>query len=71
MAGTGDEAAAGCRVRVELRLAHGQGRGTFETLICAGCGYTEWYAIGALAEDEKAGVRLIDAEPPRPEGYRK
>jgi predicted nucleic-acid-binding Zn-ribbon protein len=40
-------------------------RGTFETFICAGCGYTEWYAHGLekLEADEKRGVHFIDTEP--------
>jgi len=36
-------------------------RGAFETLICKGCGYTEWYAkeIGFLKHDPVNGVHLI------------
>jgi predicted nucleic-acid-binding Zn-ribbon protein len=39
--------------------------GAFETFICQGCGYAEWYAHGAaaIAIDEKLGIRLIDNEP--------
>lgn len=39
--------------------------GWFETFICAGCGYTEWYANGldGLTEDPKHGVHFIDTEP--------
>jgi predicted nucleic-acid-binding Zn-ribbon protein len=35
--------------------------GQFETLICKGCGYTEWYAkdIGFLRDDPVNGVQLI------------
>lgn len=39
--------------------------GKFETFICAGCGYTEWYAhdAAALKADPKNGVHFIDDEP--------
>jgi hypothetical protein len=39
--------------------------GGFETFICRGCGYTEWYADNAAAiePDEKLGIRLLDTEP--------
>jgi len=38
------------------------GTGTFETYICKGCGFTEWYAHGLdkLEADPKHGVRLLD-----------
>jgi predicted nucleic-acid-binding Zn-ribbon protein len=40
-------------------------RGTFETFICAGCGYTEWYAHGLeqLEADASKGVYFIDDQP--------
>ena len=39
--------------------------GAFDVLICAGCGYTEWYArdfgdLEELAEDPRHNVRLLD-----------
>ena len=38
-----------------------EARGKFETLICKGCGYTEWYAkqIGHLKNDPVNGIHLI------------
>ena len=43
----------------------GKGVGRYETFICAGCGYTEWYAyeLEALKHDPKKGVHFIDDEP--------
>ena len=39
--------------------------GTFETFICAECGYTEWYASGLdkLEAAPGKGVHFIDNEP--------
>jgi hypothetical protein len=39
--------------------------GQFEAFICAGCGWTEWYATGLaeLKENPAAGVHFVDAEP--------
>ncbi len=36
-------------------------RGNFETMICKGCGFTEWYAkdISSLRPDPVNGVHLI------------
>jgi len=36
-------------------------QGKFETLICNGCGYTEWYArdIGHLKNDPVNGIHFI------------
>jgi predicted nucleic-acid-binding Zn-ribbon protein len=43
--------------------------GTFESWVCASCGYTEWYAKGveairALATVMDTGVRRVVAEAP-------
>jgi len=41
--------------------------GTYETWICAGCGYAEWYAVDderlleRLAAIPDSGVRLVDS----------
>lgn len=46
--------------------------GTFETWICAACGYTEWYAqdperaMQILAKLPEAGVRIVDSSPKTP-----
>lgn len=44
--------------------------GKFETWICSGCGFTEWYAkdlneIGLLARHWGGGIRVVTS-PPRP-----
>lgn len=45
--------------------------GTFDTWICAACGFTEWYAKNAAAELSElaqvpgSGVRFIDTTPQR------
>lgn len=43
-----------------FRLYNGAGR--FETYICRGCGFTEWYAIDMhdIKHDPQHGVRLLD-----------
>lgn len=49
-------------VTLEARLlGDADARGKFETLICKGCGYTEWYAreLGHLKNDPVNGVHLI------------
>jgi predicted nucleic-acid-binding Zn-ribbon protein len=62
-----NNAVAPFNVTVESRWAGLDVRaaGTFETFICAGCGYTEWYARGLdqLKEDPKNGIYFIDTEP--------
>ena len=49
-------------------LAHG----TFETLICAACGYTEWYAraIKGLKHDPVNGVHFIKNDVEKAGPYR-
>jgi len=48
--------------------------GTYETWICAACGYTEWYAVDKegllerLAKIRNSGVRLV--RPPAKPPYR-
>ena len=39
--------------------------GKFEAVICAKCGFTEWYAVGLeeLQPDPTHGVHFIDNEP--------
>lgn len=39
--------------------------GTFQTIVCAGCGFTEWYAVGMenIKEDPEHGIYFIDLEP--------
>ena len=41
------------------------GEGYFEAFICAGCGFTEWYAHGfeTLKEDRENGIHFINNEP--------
>jgi predicted nucleic-acid-binding Zn-ribbon protein len=54
-----------------ITLANGSTRrtlGRFETWICVGCGYTEFYAYGAedleaLARVHPEHLRIVDAEP--------
>jgi predicted nucleic-acid-binding Zn-ribbon protein len=50
---------------VERRWWGSAALGGFETFICAGCGYTEWYAYGleTLKPDEKLGIQRIDNRP--------
>jgi predicted nucleic-acid-binding Zn-ribbon protein len=54
----------GSRYRTEV--------GSFETWICAGCGYTEWYAkdpehlLEKLAKRRDSGVRVVDGAPETP-----
>lgn len=46
--------------------------GTYETWICAGCGYTEWYAkdpehlLEKLSKMRNSGVRVVSSEPKAP-----
>lgn len=46
--------------------------GTYETWICAACGYTEWYAqdrehmLQKLATIPESGVRIVDGDPKAP-----
>jgi hypothetical protein len=42
------------------------GVGSFETFICKGCGFTEWYAHGfeRLKSDPDEGIQIIDARAP-------
>ena len=49
--------------------------GKFETWICTGCGYTEFYACGfedldALARQHPDQLRIVDARPPEQGPYR-
>ena len=39
--------------------------GGFETIVCAACGYTEWYAtkLGELREEPTRGIYFVDNEP--------
>ena len=39
--------------------------GKFETVICAGCGFTEWYAmqLDQLREEPTRGIYFVDNEP--------
>jgi len=54
-----------------VTVEHGRWRpreiavGTFETFICAECGYTEWYASGLdkLEAAPDKGVHFIDTTP--------
>jgi hypothetical protein len=49
-------------VTLERRLfGDATAQGKFETLICNGCGYTEWYArdIGHLKNDPVNGIHFI------------
>jgi predicted nucleic-acid-binding Zn-ribbon protein len=51
------------------------GLGSFETWICLGCGYTEFYArrlkgIEALAEKHPDRVRIIEPTSPKRDPYR-
>jgi predicted nucleic-acid-binding Zn-ribbon protein len=41
-------------------------RGWFETFICKGCGYTEWYAreLDEIEPDAAKGIHLLDARGP-------
>ena len=52
-------------IAVDVRWSGAHHHGGFETFICAGCGWTEWYAIelNELREDPSNGVHLIDNEP--------
>jgi predicted nucleic-acid-binding Zn-ribbon protein len=42
-----------------------KGTGSFAVFVCAGCGYSEFYATGieSLQSDPKNGVYFIDNEP--------
>jgi len=52
-------------VTAEAGFASIRHQGEFEAFICAGCGWTEWYATGIdkLTENPEAGVHFIDNEP--------
>ncbi len=53
-------------ISLELRFAGASlALGGFEALICAECGFTEWYGTGLaeLKHDPAAGVYFIDDEP--------
>jgi hypothetical protein len=58
--------ASGSAVGGELRKRIQAGR--FEVWICAGCGYTEWYAVEVnemlawLAQNPQSGVHYHDAD---------
>jgi hypothetical protein len=49
-------------ITFEEAQSHNRGMGFFETYICAGCGYTEWYAKGlsGLKPDPNRGVVLLE-----------
>ena len=47
--------------------------GKFETWICAGCGFTEWYAVelqGLDPTQSEGNVRFVDAGAPPGPAYR-
>ena len=51
------------------------GVGRFQAIICAQCGYTEWYAhqlelLNERAKDPSSGVRLVISEPGSQGPYR-
>ena len=49
-------------ITFEEAQSHHRGLGFFETYICAGCGFTEWYAKGlsGLRPDPNRGVVLLE-----------
>ena len=60
--GPGVDAVAPVGVLLERGFFATHAHGTFETLICKHCGFTEWYAkaIGGLKHDPANGVHLLD-----------
>lgn len=53
------------RVAFNQTLFRAKPLGFFEAFICAGCGYTEWYAHGIeeMRPSAKDGIHFIDNEP--------
>ncbi|MGZ3407004.1 MAG: hypothetical protein ACXVAN_11210 [Polyangia bacterium] len=60
-------------IMLEARMfGDADARGKFETLICNGCGYTEWYAkeIGFLKNDPVNGIHFIKNDVEKEGPYR-